>query len=114
MFYTDSIPAIKEVNFNKYEKVLVGVSINVTVEYSPNVLTSKWYRYHAPLPPGNDIINYSVSGKNYSSLIFSNVTLDDYGLYTFVATSYCGYTSSVNEFLDVTPGEICYILHDFV
>ncbi|XP_065883776.1 hemicentin-2-like isoform X2 [Dysidea avara] len=93
----DTIPILNEFNFNEYEIVYAGGSINLTVEYSPDVLTFKWYRFHAPLPPGGrrSIINYSVNGKNYSSLILSNMIPDDWGLYIFTATGHCG-TSSVN------------------
>ena len=99
-----------EFNFNKYEIVFVGGSINLTVEYSPDVLTFKWYRFHAPLPPGDrsSIINYSVNGKNYSSLILSNMTDDDWGLYIFIANSHCG-TSSVNVTLNIKSGEVYYV-----
>ena len=103
-----SIPVVNEFNFNEYEIVFVGGSINLTVEYSPNVLTFKWYRFHATLPPGDrsSIINYSVKGKNYSSLILSNMTDDDWGLYFFTVTSYCGLTTSVNVTVDVRSGNV--------
>jgi len=84
------------------------------VEYSTNVMTFTWYRLHAPLPNGNDIINYYINGKNYSSLIISNMTSDDYGLYIFNVTSICGYNSSVNVTIHGTvkdiSGEKCYVL----
>ena len=111
VLYTASTPTIKEFNFNEYEIVYVGESINLTVEYS-NVLTFKWYRFHAPLPPGDrrSIINYSVNGKNYSSLILSKMTAgEDYGLYIFIVTSYCGHASSVNVTLAENSGEMCYL-----
>ena len=108
LMYTDTIPILNEFNFNEYEIVYAGGSINLTVEYSPDVLTFKWYRFHAPLPPGGrrSIINYSVNGKNYSSLILSNMIPDDWGLYIFTATGHCG-TSSVNVTLKFDLGEVC-------
>ena len=91
----------------------IGESVNLTVEYSPNVMAFTWYRLHAPLPHGNDITNYYINGKNYSSLIISNMTSDDYGLYIFNVTSVCGYTSSVNVTIngtiEDTSGEHCYL-----
>ena len=114
MLYTDSIPTIFEVNFNEYEIVFVGEAINLTVEYSPNVLTFKWFRLHAPLPSGgrSKIINYSVDNKNYSSLILSNMTTDDYGLFIFSVTSHCGHHSSANVTIAENSGEI--YMHFFV
>ena len=93
-----------EFNFNEYEIVFVGGSINLTVEYSPDVLTFKWDRVHAPLPSGNrsNIISYS---KNSSSLILSNMTTDDWGPYFFTATSQCG-TSSVDVTVEVRSGTL--------
>jgi len=68
-------------------------------------MTFTWYRLHAPLPHGNDINNYCISGRNYSSLILTDMTEDDYGLYIFNATSICGHSSSVNVTLAKNSGE---------
>jgi len=84
--------------------VFVGESINLTVEYSPNVSAFKWDRLNAPLPPDNRSI--IINGANHSSLILSNITTDDWGLYIFTATSCCG-TSSVNTTIKVATGEVC-------
>ena len=99
------IPIIKEFNCNEYEIVYIGESVNLTVEYSRNVMTFTWYRLHAPLPHNNDINNYCINGKNYSSLILTDMTEDDYGLYIFNATSICGHSSSVNVTLAENSGE---------
>ena len=106
MSVTDSIPVVHEYNFNEHETVFVGESVNLTVEYSQNVLTFLWYRVHASLPAGSrsSIINYSINGRNYSSLILSNLTTDDWGMYVFTASNHCG-TSSVNVTLDIKSGE---------
>ena len=107
MLHTGSLPVVDEFNFNEYEVVFVGGSINLTVQYSPNVLTFKWYRVNACLPSDNRsiIINYSVNEKKYSSLILSNMTTDDWGPYIFTATSHCG-TSSVDVTVEVRSGEV--------
>ena len=106
MSYTDSIPTIFEVNFNEYEIVFVGESINLTVEYSPNVLTFNWSRHHAQLPSGSKIINYFVNKKNYTLLTLSNMTTDDYGLFIFNVTSYCGHHSSINVTIAEDSGNL--------
>ena len=107
MLYAGSLPVVDEFNFNEYEVVFVGGSINLTVQYSPNVLKSNWGRSHAPLPSDNRsiIINFSFNEKKYSSLILSNLTTDDWGPYFFTATSHCG-TSSVDVTVEVRSGEV--------
>jgi len=107
--YTDSIPVVNEFNFNEYEIVFVGGSINLIVEYSPNVINFTWYRLQAPLPHGYNIVNYYINGKNYSSLNLSNMTTNDWGLYSFKVISYCGHTLSANVTVVVRSGEVCYI-----
>ena len=78
------------------------------MEYSANVMTFIWYWLHAPLPHNNDITNYYINGKNYTSLILTEMTSDDYGLYIFNVTSICGYTSSVNVTINGTiEGDKC-------
>jgi len=80
------------------------------VECSPDVMIFTWYRLHALLPHDYDINNYYINGKNYSSLIISNMTQDDYGLYIFNVTSICGYTSSINVTVSGdNSGENCYL-----
>ena len=104
--YVDSIPIVDKFNFDDLEIVYVGGSINLTVEYFSNVLTFTWNRFHADLPPGNHIIDYSANGKKYSSLILFTITTDDWGVYIFTANSHCG-TSTLNVTLEIASGEVC-------